>query len=265
MGHYLAGLVEGDGYIFVPTGNKKYSYPYVRITFHEDDLPLINKLRQILGYGNIMEVKGKEAFRFTIYGKNVIPFIELINGKFRTPKIDTLHKLITWYNNRYNYNMPLLPLDTSNLGSNAWLAGFSDADGSFYINYYRAIKSKNPKVSTVYKLSLACTHAQTGGSLKPIMTDIAKFFDVNITSRDNYYRLDVTSRKGFESVINYFSVYPLFSYKYFNYMACVEVHNLLISKQHLTLEGQASILNIKEGLKDRIKTSNWAHLNNFYT
>jgi hypothetical protein len=54
----------------------------------------------------------------------------LINGKFRTPKIEALHRLIDWFNARPNQKVPILKLglDTSNIGKNAWLSGFLEAD-----------------------------------------------------------------------------------------------------------------------------------------
>jgi hypothetical protein len=51
----------------------------------------------------------------------------------RTPKIEALHRLITMENHlEYRVNpIPLLPLDTSPIDSNAWFSGFTDSDGSF--------------------------------------------------------------------------------------------------------------------------------------
>lgn len=139
------------------------------IVFHAKDLPLIQKLVTILGTGHISKVKGVNAFRLFIKGnKNVLNLITLINGKFRTPKVLTLHKFINWYNEKYATNIPLLPIDISDLGSNAWLTGFSDADGSFYIRY-RTSPGKSPGVSTHFKLELAAIHAQTDGSLEPCL------------------------------------------------------------------------------------------------
>jgi hypothetical protein len=45
--------------------------------------------------------------------------INLINGKFRTPKVKYLYKAIDHINLLYNTNIEKLPLDDSNLGSNA--------------------------------------------------------------------------------------------------------------------------------------------------
>lgn len=48
----------------------------------------------------------------------------------RTPKIKGLYKLIDYLNNK-GYNIDKYSLDSSALNSNAWLAGFIEADGHF--------------------------------------------------------------------------------------------------------------------------------------
>ena len=62
--------------------------------------------------------------------------VKRINDKFRTPKLEALHRLIYWLN-KYNKfdKLDLLYLDNSKLDSNAWLAGFSDCDSNFLITY----------------------------------------------------------------------------------------------------------------------------------
>lgn len=37
----------------------------------------------------------------------------------RTPKIEALHRLITWYNNRYNTTIPLLGVDLEPISNNS--------------------------------------------------------------------------------------------------------------------------------------------------
>jgi len=46
---------------------------------------------------------------------SVLRIIYLINGYMRTPKIEALHRMIQWYNFKYNYNINLLCLDKSPL------------------------------------------------------------------------------------------------------------------------------------------------------
>jgi len=91
LSYYLAGLLEGDGYIKVPSILSPY--PMFQITFHKKNLPLILKLQKILGYGKINTSKGPNACDLYIGNiDNVIDFIHLLNGKLRTPKINAFHK-----------------------------------------------------------------------------------------------------------------------------------------------------------------------------
>ena len=150
LGHYLAGLLEGDGHIIIPQlVEGKTSYPYIQITFVNKDLPLINKLTDL--YGGRLRFKTKEnAIVWTVgTHKDLINLINLMNGYLRTPKINKFNKLILWLNDRYHYNIPIYSVDTTDLNKNGWLAGFIDADGGFKIRYTeKRIDEKTNKVLT---------------------------------------------------------------------------------------------------------------------
>lgn len=61
LGHYLAGLIEGDGSIIVPKTIRnqkgKLLYPVVKITFVEKDAPLAMKIKQSLNGGTLVYPK----------------------------------------------------------------------------------------------------------------------------------------------------------------------------------------------------------------
>jgi hypothetical protein len=65
--------------------------------------------------------------------QGVIKLTHMMNGSFRTPKIQTFHRLIDWLNTNHSLNIAKLPLNTSPLDSDAWFAGFTEADGYFGI------------------------------------------------------------------------------------------------------------------------------------
>jgi len=136
LGPYLAGIIEGDGDISVPTKPRtpcgSINYGRISIAFAIADLELAKVIQSIVG-GSIQFRRGTSC-HLHVKGKGVLLLINLINGYFRTPKIDALHRLILWYNGYYGTNIALMPLDNSPLVSNAWLSGFIDADGSFYIH-----------------------------------------------------------------------------------------------------------------------------------
>jgi hypothetical protein len=61
LGHYLAGLFEGDGHIILSkniNSEGKISYPYIAINFVNKDLPLINKFVEL--FGGRLRFKNKE-------------------------------------------------------------------------------------------------------------------------------------------------------------------------------------------------------------
>ena len=52
-----------------------------------------------------------------------------------TPKIEALHRAINWFNTYDNLQLECLNLDNSPINSNTWLAGFTDRDGNFSLNF----------------------------------------------------------------------------------------------------------------------------------
>jgi len=87
FGHYLAGLIDGDGYI-----NKHI----ISIVFNILDLQLAKYLVSRLGFGKIYKIKDKNAYRLEFHsyaGKKKI--LDLINGKLRgTIKINQVKNLL---------------------------------------------------------------------------------------------------------------------------------------------------------------------------
>ena len=96
---YLAGLIEGDGSIFVPktlrSDKGKLNYPSIQICFHLKDLPLALLIQKELGHGSLARVKGVNAYVLTINNfDGLILITSLINGNMKTPKIHALYKLV---------------------------------------------------------------------------------------------------------------------------------------------------------------------------
>lgn len=119
LGYYLAGLIEGDGSIILRKGDKEKTSPKFVFTFGKNELKMYESLRSILNTGSInLEKTG--VCRYSITNADaVINLINLVNGKFRTPKIAALYKAIDNLNLWRNANLLKLPLDDSSLDSNA--------------------------------------------------------------------------------------------------------------------------------------------------
>ena len=133
-----------------------------------------------LGYGSLQKSNVESAVLLVIRNKvGLIDLISLVNGKFRTPKIVSLYRLIDWVNNSRTYSSIIgtkikkLPLDSSNLESNAWLSGFSEGDSSFQI---RITEGKYNHISTYYEISQGRLDSQLLEGYKDILQNIANLF-----------------------------------------------------------------------------------------
>jgi hypothetical protein len=146
----------------------------------------------------------------------------------RTPKVEALHRMIVMVNRLNNFSIPLLPLDSSSIGSNAWFSGY--VDGNFEI-----ISSTGPnKLIKGIKCRFRIEQRQNYHKLlnsysisyEGIMRIIASNFNGNLTSivRDKgevttSSFLVRTSSKASNSLLdNYFKDFPLFSGKYLDYL-----------------------------------------------
>lgn len=93
LGYYLAGLIESDGTLITPSDENNRAT--VKIVFHIKDKPLVEKIKDILGYGSIQKTNSENAIEFVVRSRDgIIDLVNLINGKFRTPKINQLNNLI---------------------------------------------------------------------------------------------------------------------------------------------------------------------------
>lgn len=94
LGYYIAGLIEGDGSIILRKGKREKISPKIVFTFGKKELKMYEKLQDILKTGSI-NIEKIDVGRYSITNADaVINLINLINGKFRTPKIIALHKAI---------------------------------------------------------------------------------------------------------------------------------------------------------------------------
>lgn len=279
---YLAGLFEGDGHISfskVVNGTGKISYPYIAITFVNKDLPLVKTFLQI--YGGRLRFKEKEnAIVWIIHKhKELINLISLINGYLRTPKIYQFNDLIIWFNDRYNYTIPLFSPDNLSLANNGWLAGFIDANGGFKVRYTeKHIDPKTNKVVSKERIEVRFVleerqtlyYKSIDFDYKPIMLKIHSYFglttDLRVSKHNEdkfYWIIEVASLGRLGTLIDYFNNYPLLTAKRNDYEDWLKVYFLIKEKKHITEEGKLRIKEIKSNINKNRINFNWDHLVQF--
>jgi hypothetical protein len=280
IGSYLAGLIEGDGHIAVHDKNYKSKVyrPKILIVFNIHDKPLAVKLSALLKVGKVIDRSNAGHVLLQILAKKeVLEIINLINGRMRTPKIEALHRAISWINTQDNSTIPFLGLDTSSINSNSWLAGFTDADGNFSISLYD--RKKNSKairtnVQTFFRIEVKQNYSrdvsvnQGGASYFSIMTKITEFLTVNLYTRTKnkdgkvFYAFMAIShnKRSHDIVRNYFDRFPLYSSKYLAYKDWCRVQDLYRGVS-LSKEDLAEIKAIKNQFNNKRKVYNFSHLN----
>lgn len=273
---YLAGLWEGGGHIQIQAQadlsagslkKKKYNPRFCIIT-HEKNKPWLMKIKsQLNNYGFIGYKKKEHALVLTISNiEGLLLIINKLNGNLKTPKIDKFYDLIDWVNNNKNLSIEKLPIDY-NIKDNGWLAGFIEADGSFYIRCSEPkLSSKRKKARIAVRLNIYQRMLSSSGkSYELIFKEIANQFNGSLTivtkkNNKQYYCLSFCSQKSTLKIKNYLDRYCLSSVKYLDYLNWVDALNIILNKNHLESTGINAIKYLKSCMNNSRSYFNWNHL-----
>jgi len=259
LGYYLAGLWEGDGH-----ADRNYQ-KYIAFTFHQKNKPLAQHIQHTVG-GTLRHKHTEHAYVLTVRKQDALKFFfTLIHNKLRTPKYMDLKPYVLFSGSK----------DTSSPLTNAWFAGFFDADGSFQIRYTHERRDpQTNKILTKHRIALRCVfeqrkyHPLTGEPFLPVLTHIAQCFDVPVSERKHgdrvYWCVEISSLKKIRQVILYFDTFPLLSSKFLDYQDWKSVYFMLRRKEHLEAKGKAKILAIKNKMNRKRQVFCWAHLQDVF-
>jgi hypothetical protein len=315
---YLAGLIEGDGTFAVHEQNstaKKYA-PMILIVFKSADLPLAKYLRDLTNCGRI-EIKQNRGYVLWQISDlvGVFTIVTIINGYMRTPKVEALHRVITWFKQwlirSKDSTLPKGPegriqtlvrgrslqtlvrpatktilskigsqieglkgklVDDSEIDSNSWLTGFTDADGNFSINIHKRSNKNSTRVQLFYRLEIRQTYQRSEiGKIKesffPIMIKIAQYLGVTLYSRKRVMKdkeffsfIVMTHNKESNSkIVKYFSQFPLLSSKYLDYRDWVSILELQRGNS-VTTSYLDQAIKIRKDFNSSRTTYTWNHL-----
>jgi hypothetical protein len=277
-GSYLAGLIEGDGYIGVPktkgmrTEKGQLLYPSIQIAFCAKDLPLATSILACIGKGSLLKKKNTHSHILSFNSKDSqLKIIELIHGKLRTPKNLGLNSLIKYYEE--DCTLGVSPIDKSPILSNNWLAGFIDADGHFSIRFSPSkIPGKKPRIACRFEL-VQREIDKSGISMYSIMNKIGEALKSKVeyvdrkekgwpksTAQGVKLRVRTSSLETNYILIEYLTTFCLKSSKKLDMESWAIVVDLIKDKKHLTKEGALIIQNIKNSINSNRVVFNWEHL-----
>ncbi len=268
---YMTGLIEGDGTIYVPKTERSikgnFNYPSIQIVFHLKDLPLALLIQKELGHGSISRKKNQNAYIYTINNlSGLLLLIYLLNGNMKTNKIYVLYELIDWYNKYKNIYIEKKELNTDSMLSNAWLSGFIEADGHFYL---RSTESgKYPRIECKFELTQRQKDQKKRDNLF-LLKEIALSFESQVKSTksdsDNpQYRVRTTNLKGNLILVDYLTKYPLFGTKFLDYKDWAKIVELFNQTSFDHKLNMNHVKLIKSGMNNKRTVFVWDHLQNFY-
>ena len=226
-GDYLAGLIDGDGWI----GENN-----ITIEFNELDASLAYEIKKEIGYGRVYKIEGKRAVRYELRKKEgLIKLMGMINGRLRSEKKVSQLKM-----NSKGWIEVKEKREDNNL-RNYWLAGFTEADGSFYINVERSETYREKKS---VRLEISIKKIGEEELLKKIKEEF-KGGSVSYYKKPEIYCYKSLGMKTVRELIGYFDEYKLKSRKYVSYLKLRKVYRMITRGEHLTERGMEKIESIR--------------------
>lgn len=231
FGHYLAGLIDGDGHIS--------TIGRVVIYFSSKDIKSAYELRAVVGYGNIYKIKNKKCFVWSISKKaDVRKIALLIKNKLKHPD------KICQYNERLvdRFQIEKTEINSSINWSTPWLSGFFDADGYARIYIVHRESQKKPRVRLLLQID-----QKTDVLLKQIKQKFGGFLGHRISQNTYYY--SSTSFGNFCKFLKFFDKFSLqFDRTYLKYVILRKAYLVVQEKKHLQKSGFKTILKYQQKL-----------------
>lgn len=128
------------------------------------------------------------------------------------------------------------------------------------------------RISQKQMYKTTCVAKQSNSNLQ-IMEKIKQYLGVKTvneikTIKKDYvelsYEIRTTKKTSCDLLINYLSIYPLFSSKHKDFLDWREFHRIRLSRQYKTNEGTLKLIYLKNSMNTKRTQFNWDSLNSFY-
>lgn len=230
---WFIGFSEGDGSFIV----NKDGYLEFKITQSSVDAQILFYIKKELGFGSAsVQDKINKTHHYRVRDKkNILKLIQIFNGNIVTKhKLNQFKLWVDAFNKIYKTNIQCIENKHELTLNNAWLSGFTDAEGCF-TSSTSVTKSTGQVITTVrYVISQK--------------DDLE--FSQDLADKINGYVTHVKSYNGNNTVVNfsklnkiiqYLNIYPLKTKKYISYKRWLKIYDLVKNKKHLTPEGRIVI------------------------
>jgi hypothetical protein len=224
--HYLAGLIDADGHFSTNA--------QCVIAFHSSDKSLAFFIKQKIGYGQVRDVKNKNACIYVCAHQQGVSYITWLvhthlNHPTKQMQLTTRILSQPWcqeFMSQFGKPFPKVSPFESH-----WLTGFVEGDGSFQIKTTKDVRvmlqvdQKQPEL------------------LKSIQTTFGGYVGFRASTQTFYY--SSTSFKNAFKLVNYFDRFQLLGRKRLDYLYWRKCVLLIAQKSHLTPEGLLAVKRFK--------------------
>lgn len=244
---WFIGFVEGDGAIQTYGKGTR-----VRFVLTQKESAILFYIQKKLGIGTVKHYpQGTSGNKNDFYRlivddpSHILLLAFLFNGNLAiTHRIQQLYLWVQALNNRFGANT-ILFIDTavSVTLQDAWLSGFTDAEGCFNVSITSFAPNARYTLGHVIKMRYLLD--QKDNSILLVIQNIFGFGKVTLRSKtDGVYRYTATGRRASKSmndVISYFKVFPLLTKKAQSFDKWLAIHNIVSNKLHLSEEVLAQV------------------------
>ena len=238
---WFIGFVEGDGALQTYDKGKR-----VRFVLTQKESAILYSIQSKLNIGVVRHFpqgksgKNNDFYRLMVDDPSHILLLAfLFNGNLVIKnRIEQLALWINTLNNRFGLDTIKLKSDPVSITlQDAWLSGFTDAEGCFNISI-----TANSRYTLGYVIKMRYLLDQKDDLVLNKICELFGFGKVTLrSSTKNVYRYTATGFKPLNSVISYFKLFPLQTKKAHSFKKWLAVHNKITDKLHLSEEGLAKI------------------------
>ena len=226
---WLIGFAEGDGYF----GVDKRGYLTFKVTQSSLDCQILFFIKKSLGFGSVsLQSKLSNTHQYRVRDKdNLVKIINIFNGNLITKaKIAQFKLFLEAFNTKYGTYITFIECNKKVTLDNAWLSGFTDAEGCFTSSAYLS-KTTNKYIVTVrYVIS-----QKNDIEFSQYLAGLINGYITYIKSYDGYNT--VVNHSKLNIILNYIKNYPLKTKKHLSYLRWLKVYDLVNNKHHHNSEG----------------------------
>ena len=226
---WFIGFTEGDGAILSYNGRNRF-------VLTQKEGAILFSIQEVLGFGNVKFYPTPTGgyYRFIVVDITSIKLLALLfNGNLVLPH--RISQLAVWAN-VLGLELNSIPVMPTLL--NAWLSGFTDAEGCFNVKF-----TARPNTVTGYRVDLRFLLDQKNAQFELLhISTLFGFGSVALRGETNQvYRLTINSFKGLLPLRDYVIAFSLKTKKADSLEKWNTVYSMVIAKEHLVEEGLAKI------------------------